>query len=159
MRHFARADGLHLWNYAEAQHPPDLMFGDVAQTLGQQGSVPAPITRPLGGSSSAARTGRSCSAGLPLRGASARADRPSRAKRPRHLLTVAGPTPNRRRHRRVAPWPAPGSPLPQRYAPLGLAGRPPIPQGRPFLACQHHFRRLHRGRLPYPLIYETRYYA
>jgi len=93
MRHFARADGLHLWNYAEAQHPPDLMFGDVAQTLGQQGSVPAPITRPLGGSSSAARTGRSCSAGLPLRGASARADRPSRAKRPRHLLTARGPPP------------------------------------------------------------------
>src|SRR5215831_6327389 len=59
-----------------------------------------PSQRPYpagGGSSKAARIRRSCSSryclGLPLRDASRRPDKPSCAKRPRHLLTVAGACP------------------------------------------------------------------
>src|SRR5215468_4297198 len=52
-----------------------------------------------GGSSKAARMRRSCSSwyclGLPLRDASRRPDKPACAKRPRHLLTVAGRAPTR----------------------------------------------------------------
>src|SRR5215469_22182 len=61
-----------------------------------------PSQRPYpagGGSSKAARMRRSCSSwyclGLPLRDASRRPDKPACAKRPRHLLTVAGRAPTR----------------------------------------------------------------
>src|SRR5215468_4785470 len=61
-----------------------------------------PSQRPYpagGGSSKAARMRRSCSSwyclGLPLRAASRRPDKPACAKRPRHLLTVAGRAPTR----------------------------------------------------------------
>src|SRR5215471_16300153 len=61
-----------------------------------------PSQRPYpagGGSSKAARMRRSCSSwyclGLPLRAASSRPDKPACAKRPRHLLSVAGRAPTR----------------------------------------------------------------
>src|SRR6516165_11649771 len=81
---------------------PDLVLGDIAQMLGQQGAVPTRIT--IGRSPIQSHEDPPLIPGIimprPLRGASAIPADPCRAKRPRHLLTVAGRVPN---------WPAAAS--------------------------------------------------
>jgi hypothetical protein len=145
-----------------AQDAPDLMPRDVAQMPGQQGSVPASITRrrwliqsrqnpPLVrglvmGRLAAARRIRQTGQAVSRKAAPPFADHRGTRPQPHRHCLVAQPLGHRQDHRR-----------PKRHAPLGLSGGLPRPQGRTFLAGQHHFCRSHRGRLPYPLTYPTRY--
>ena len=69
----------------------DLMFGDVAQMPGQQAAVPAPVPRRrrLIQSRQDGRYGRPSTVRACVRDTSHIPETPARAKRPRHLLTVA----------------------------------------------------------------------